>query len=333
MDFFQSAFGQYLVQTVFHAAVIAISVEAMLGLWHIQKPLLQMKFRMLALWLPVLSLPLYYAFYPARTGPHFHSQIALIDANRWLGLRLFGPVYLWHFFAAALIATMVYFVLREAVPGLRYYLWHRHTLPSITMGEFPKLDTVLAKLGQADLPMPGLFLSPGPGPAIYTIGRRALVLSPATINTLDNEELEAALAHEMAHLTGQAYVMGQLALVLRCVMFYNPVALLVFRRLANDNEQMCDDIAVRATGKPLALASALLKVTRHAPPSRAVPDIRRSRWLPSPVRALPDDAHEALTRRRLERLAYPERAWPVLAEDLRLGITAALLAGMLFFIV
>jgi beta-lactamase regulating signal transducer with metallopeptidase domain len=41
------------------------------------------------------------------------------------------------------------------------------------------------------------------------------------------------------------------------LMFYNPVSLLVFRRLIQDDEQVCDDITVSITKDPEALASAL----------------------------------------------------------------------------
>ena len=41
------------------------------------------------------------------------------------------------------------------------------------------------------------------------------------------------------------------------LMFFNPVALLIFRQLVQDDEQICDDVTVRLTGDPKALIRLL----------------------------------------------------------------------------
>jgi tryptophan synthase beta subunit len=41
------------------------------------------------------------------------------------------------------------------------------------------------------------------------------------------------------------------------VMFYNPVALMEFRRIVQEEEKICDDVAVSLTGGGAALAGAL----------------------------------------------------------------------------
>ena len=69
---------------------------------------------------------------------------------------------------------------------------------------------------------------------------------------MDDEELEAVISHELAHLAVAGYRIAQAALWLRFLMFYNPVALLIFRRILDDNEKSCDEIAVLASGKRLA---------------------------------------------------------------------------------
>jgi hypothetical protein len=46
------------------------------------------------------------------------------------------------------------------------------------------------------------------------------------------------------------------------LMFFNPVVLLEFRRATQDEEKICDDMAVSLTHKPHALAGTLKKLYR-----------------------------------------------------------------------
>ncbi len=334
MGFFNSAVGQYIVQAVFHSAIIAIVAEGMISLWHIQRPLLQIKFRLLSLLLPSLYLPIYFIFYPVRGGEYFQNRVSLIDFNQWLGLRLPGNLALWHLFALLLALTTLYFLIKEAIPSLKYYFSKRHSLPAINARQFPKLDMVLTTLTKRGFTLSAMYLAPDKVPVAHTIGRRMLVISAATIDMLDSEELEATIAHELAHTMRQGYVIVSLLWVLRSLMFFNPVALLIFRRIINDNEKLCDDIAVSATGKRLALASALLKVSHYSAASPLAARAGRTAvWWLIPVRNIPYHAHRELTRNRVERIAGSNNQPDILRGDLRLVVTAGLLIVMLFFAV
>lgn len=336
MDFLNSGLGQYIVQTVFHSAIIAVIVEAIINIWRVDKPSLQIKFRLLSLLLSVLYLPFLYLVYPERTGTHFHEQTALIDFNQWLGLTLGGGVALWHPFVALLALTTLFFLIKEGIPSIRYcFFGHRLSLPLIEEGQFPELDSVLANLSKATgHPMPTVFLSAEDFPVLYTLGPRALVLSVSTIDMLDEKELESVIAHELAHLIKRASAINRLFLALRFLMFYNPVALLVFRHVISDNEKTCDDMAVALSGKQLALASGLLKVLQSAPAgsSREV-SASGKRWLSLRASSLGNRAHRELVKGRVERLAHLGRAADVPYENFRIVLTAGLLVALLFFVV
>ena len=333
MDLFSSGLGQYVVQTTFHSVIIVTVVEAMIRLWHIQRPSLQIKFRLLVLLLPVLHFPFSFLLYSPRTDARFREQIALIDFNAWLGLRLGGGIAVWHLFAALLALTTVYFLVREASPSLGHYLGRRRPFTVIKPGQFPKLDLVLSSLAKArGLPSAEVLLSAENAPVIYTLGHRTLVLSATAINMLDDEELEAAIAHELAHLTGQAYRISQASVILRFLMFYNPVALLIFRRIINDSERNCDDIAVAATGKQLALASGLLRVLRRTPSSLSLA-VGSRRQLPFRISALEHRAYRDMIGERVERLVHPDAASDTPYQSFRVLFTGGLLLGLLFFAV
>lgn len=331
MYFFSSYIGQYLAQSVLHSLIIVVVVEAIIGLWHVQKPLPQIELRLLAL-LPAVYLPFYFFLAPSRTGVSFHREIALFDSNAWLGLRLWGGVAVWHLFAGILALTTAYFVVKELVPSLRHYLRRNTSLPPIEEGQFPKLDRVMARLVEGrGLPRPSVFLTSGEAPVVYSLGRRALILSSATLDMLDGDELEAVIAHELAHLSRQTYAVNQLALVLRFLMFYNPVALFVFHRIVDDNEKSCDDIAADATDRRLALASGILRVSRHTQ-SLGVPATGNASRL-SPQAALERLAYNGLLQERIERLAHLRQVDGVPYQGFGVFLTGGLLLALLFFVV
>jgi len=97
----------------------------------------------------------------------------------------------------------------------------------------------------------------------YGIFRPTIVLSTWMIEKLDQHELEAVLAHELEHVARSDYLIVLLATVLRDAFFYLPTSRKAYRQLQQEKELVCDDLVVRATRRPLALASALTKVWLH----------------------------------------------------------------------
>jgi len=84
------------------------------------------------------------------------------------------------------------------------------------------------------------------------------------VEQLDQQELEGVLAHELKHVARKDYLVVLLATVLRDAFFYIPTSWIVYRQIQREKEIICDDLAVEATHRPLALASALAKVWMHA---------------------------------------------------------------------
>jgi beta-lactamase regulating signal transducer with metallopeptidase domain len=79
---------------------------------------------------------------------------------------------------------------------------------------------------------------------------------------LDHHELESVVTHELAHLARRDYLTRWLAQLLRDATVYLPGAWYALRVLEADEELSADAMAVSATGRPLAMASALGKVWR-----------------------------------------------------------------------
>jgi len=109
---------------------------------------------------------------------------------------------------AALVATVIAFgvvgwaVSREAG---RASLERRADAHVVTPEEYPELyDRVTRVATQLGVPVPTIALSDSAAPEAMAVGFRPstahLVLSTGTIETLDGEQLDAVLAHELAHV-------------------------------------------------------------------------------------------------------------------------------------
>jgi Zn-dependent protease with chaperone function len=103
------------------------------------------------------------------------------------------------------------------------------------------------------------------GPIAFTYGwfRPTLVLSRWMVRTLDEQELETVLAHELAHHARRDPLLIWWALLLRDAFCYLPTSRLAYRQLRDAQELACDDLATEVTGQPIELASALTKVWLH----------------------------------------------------------------------
>jgi len=87
---------------------------------------------------------------------------------------------------------------------------------------------------------------------------RPLVLLPTSVLTgLTTEQLEAVLAHELAHIRRHDYVVNIFQTIVETLLFYHPAVWFVSHRIRVEREHCCDDIAVAVCGNRLVYATAL----------------------------------------------------------------------------
>jgi len=110
------------------------------------------------------------------------------------------------------------------------------------------------------------------GPSVIGWLRPALLIPAATLAGLTPEQLEAVLAHELAHIRRYDYLVNMLQMAIETLLFYHPAVWWVSRRIRQERELCCDDAAVQACGNPLVYARALtaLEKLRPAIPAMAM---------------------------------------------------------------
>jgi heat shock protein HtpX len=149
---------------------------------------------------------------------------------------------------------------------------------------------------RAGLPMPALYIIPDEQPNAFATGRNyenaAVAVTEGLLNLLDENEVEAVIAHELSHIkhydmligTVTATIAGAISMLANFGMFFgsgnrdrpNPIvtialmiimplaALVIQMAVSRNREFMADEGAARITGRPEWLQSALAKLDNYA---------------------------------------------------------------------
>ena len=92
--------------------------------------------------------------------------------------------------------------------------------------------------------------------------RPALLLPTSTLIGLTPQQLEAILAHELAHIRRHDYLVNLLQTIIETLLFYHPAVWWISRRIRVEREHACDDFAVAVSGDAVVYARALTKMER-----------------------------------------------------------------------
>ncbi len=109
-------------------------------------------------------------------------------------------------------------------------------------------------------------------PAVIGWIRPVILIPAGALINLSAQELEAVLAHELAHIRRFDYVANLLQSAIEALMFYHPAMWWVAKRIRAERENCCDDLAIAACGDRVVYARALtaLEEMRGAYPQFAM---------------------------------------------------------------
>lgn len=87
---------------------------------------------------------------------------------------------------------------------------------------------------------------------------KPIILLPVGMLTgLSTIQLEAILAHELAHIRRYDFLINLLQSVMEILFFYHPAQWWISNQVRDEREHCCDDSAVKVCGNPMAYAKAL----------------------------------------------------------------------------
>jgi heat shock protein HtpX len=171
----------------------------------------------------------------------------------------------------------------------------------------PELVAIVRELAQrAGLPAPRVYLMDSPQPNAFATGRNpqhaAVCATTGLLNTLNREEIAGVIGHELSHvrnhdtltMTITATIAGAISMLAQFGMFFGgfggrrdnnsslgiigsllmlvlaPIAAMIVQMaISRTREYAADNLGARISGRPDALASALVKISRMA---EAVPN-------------------------------------------------------------
>jgi beta-lactamase regulating signal transducer with metallopeptidase domain len=95
---------------------------------------------------------------------------------------------------------------------------------------------------------------------------RPVILAPVGVLCgLAPEQVEALLAHELAHVRRHDYLVNVLQGIAESLLFYHPAVWWLSNQIRAEREHCCDDLAVAASGDVLAYARALAELESMRP--------------------------------------------------------------------
>lgn len=322
-----AAAGHPAMEQLLHANLLhgAVALAWALGLRRVAGPLSPTLWADLLRWcqgLPPLLAALRWLGLP---GPP--EALHSLRVSRWSqGLAAADP--LWQAMLWLLLGgTALLFVLQEALPAWQLRRGRARAALHRDAELTGELASLLARMRQAGLapfrgrvPKASQLLSGELSAGLIGILEPQVVASRGLIQALDAAEREATLAHELAHWARGGNLRVLAVWLLRAAQALNPASLLLFRALLEAEEAACDELAARVTGRPAALAAALIKVHGHPEVSSAAPTLQRARG------ELRRRAELASTRGRVERLLNgTTQVHPSRAAKLAMGLGLALL--------
>jgi len=209
----------------------------------------------------------------------------------WFGGLIAGQTgMLIAFLAAVGMNFYAYFFSHEQV------LKHYHAIPVDRHSAAGLYQIVERLTHKADLPMPQLYIIPEQMPNAFATGRdqehAVVAVTEGLLELLDEDEVEAVIAHELSHIkhydmlvgTVAATLAGAIAMLANFGMFFggnseerpNPIVMMVLMvvmplaatiiqmTVSRNREYMADEGAARMTGHPEWLQSALIKLDNYA---------------------------------------------------------------------
>lgn len=100
---------------------------------------------------------------------------------------------------------------------------------------------------------------------------RPVILMPlGALAGLPVEQIEALLAHELAHVLRRDYLVNLMQCVAEAVLFYHPAVWWLSNQIRQQRELCCDDLAVTASGDVLTYARALAELESCRPAHRKI---------------------------------------------------------------
>ncbi len=105
-------------------------------------------------------------------------------------------------------------------------------------------------------------------PVVFGVLRPIILLPPCLLTGINVEQLEALLAHELAHIRRWDLLVNLAQRVVEALLFFHPAVWYVSRRISIEREHACDDLVISTGWRPLDYCRALIGLAEACAVSR-----------------------------------------------------------------
>src|SRR5258708_30281871 len=266
---FSSAFSLALLHFVWQGAAVAVLLS--ITLFALRRATARTRYAascaalaMLAL-LPVITTSWLYTPAPAHA---VKAVLALVDSAA-VGAEFGDPARSKEILASiqqwalpAWSIGVLLFALRLLWGCRQVSLLRRNGAPAEENGAVVQTVARLAARLGIDRPVLVLISSLAGGPSVVGWLRPVILLPAATLAGLTPDQLEAVLAHELAHISRHDYLVNLLQTVAETLLFYHPAVWWISGRVRDERELCCDDLAIGCCGNALCYARALTELEK-----------------------------------------------------------------------
>jgi Zn-dependent protease with chaperone function len=240
---------------------------------------------LITLALPVLSMMILYILFKSSSSPRSRS---------WsIGLMLLSSIFLWIFIASSLILCYAFertyqFELAEGVlevfgrallisigAGIPLALTLRKMSPQIVLGKAKELEAPPKEIGdlfnsvavRMGIRQAQLQISKGETPISFVahVEKPVVVMSNKLLTLLKKDEIEAVIAHELAHVKNSDTALKSFVTAYRTVLPFDPIIRILEAAFHREREIVADETAANVTKKPISLAMSLIKIYEAFP--------------------------------------------------------------------
>lgn len=270
-DALVSSFGWMLVHSLWQGALLVLITSIILHLFRKSPAAIRYNVGILALSAQVISSIVTFLYYYYNSTPKVLSTAFKNTAHNvadWktltYELSLTSKVQLW--LTAHIQELVICWLIGAAVLIVRFlggwiyteYLRHnaRLVMNKEWRARFGVLTAKLKVYQSIELKESSKILTP------MVIGTlQPVVLIPiGLLLGFPTAQIEAILAHELAHIRRHDYLVNMLQSFVEVVFFFHPALWWLSERVRVEREHCCDDLAIEACGDRLSLAHALVGI-------------------------------------------------------------------------
>lgn len=177
------------------------------------------------------------------------------------------------FFGICWIMGSLFFFLKE---GIRHFIFIKKINPRNRINH-PTLKYLQRQIRLKSGRTPQILLSQSATlESPILIQNKEICLPQKAVEKLEDAQMKAMLAHELAHVIRKDYYWNCFLILLDTLLFFQPLHRMAIKEIQTTNELLCDEWAAKIIGNNLALAQCLLTVAEWMKtPSKNYPLIAR----------------------------------------------------------